>query len=156
MIDDREWTVRPLGVVSSSRDEAIDDDWGPVEATITLVEPLDARAVVGLDQFSHIEVVFLFDQVDPDAVHLGVRHPRNNPDWPEVGVLAQRVKSRPNRLGVSRAELVSVTGTELVVRGLDAIDGTPVLDIKPWMDEFGPRGPVHQPAWATELMAGYW
>jgi len=52
--------------------------------------------------------------------------------------------------------LVSVESLTLTVEGLDAIDGTPVLDIKPYMLEFGPRGDVHQPVWATELMAGYW
>ena len=47
-------------------------------------------------------------------------------------------------------------GRVLRVRGLDAVDGTPVLDIKPWMAEFGPRGETRQPAWASELMRGYW
>jgi tRNA-Thr(GGU) m(6)t(6)A37 methyltransferase TsaA len=150
------WEVRAIGRVTSPRTEAIDDDWGAIEATITLVPPLGADALVGLDQFSHVEVVYLFDRVDPDAVHTGVRRPRRNPAWPEVGVLAQRVKDRPNRLGVSRAELVGVQGASLTVRGLDAIDGTPVLDLKPWMAEFGPRGPVRQPTWAIELMSGYW
>jgi len=154
--DETSWTVRAIGRVSSTRREAIDDDWGPIEATISLLAPLDERSLQGLDEFSHVEVVYVFDRVDPAAVHTGARHPRDNPAWPEVGVLAQRVKSRPNRLGVSRAELVAVRGTDVVVRGLDAIDGTPVLDIKPYLVEFGPRGEVHQPTWATELMAGYW
>jgi tRNA (Thr-GGU) A37 N-methylase len=44
----------------------------------------------------------------------------------------------------------------LDVTGLDAIDGTPVMDIKPYMVEFGPRGALRQPAWSTELMQGYW
>lgn len=134
-----EFAVRPIGSVSSQRLEPIDDDWGPIEATITLIEPLDEESVRGLDQFSHIEVVFLFDQVDPATVHTGARVPRNNPDWPEVGILAQRAKNRPNRLGLSTCELISVEGATIRVRGLDAIDGTPVLDIKPYMAEFAPR-----------------
>ena len=84
----------------------------------------------GLEDFSHLEVVFLFDRVDPDAVEWGSRHPRGNPAWPEVGILAQRAKDRPNRLGVSRCELVTVEGFDLVVRGLDAVprsDWPPVL-----------------------------
>jgi tRNA (adenine37-N6)-methyltransferase len=51
---------------------------------------------------------------------------------------------------------VRVDGTAIFVRGLDAIDGTPVLDLKPFMLEFAPRRPTSQPKWATELMAGYW
>ncbi len=81
--------------------------------------------------------------------------PRGNPEWPAVGIFAQRAKNRPNRLGVSTCELVGVDGCTLDVRGLDAIDGTPVLDVKPYLAEFGPRSPVHQPVWSHELMAGY-
>ncbi|HEY7106369.1 MAG TPA: tRNA (N6-threonylcarbamoyladenosine(37)-N6)-methyltransferase TrmO [Acidimicrobiia bacterium] len=156
MTDEQAWLVRAIGTVSSSRDDAIDDDWGDVEATITLVPPYDARSVRGLEEFSHLEVVFLFDRVDEDAVCTGSRHPRGNPDWPEVGIFAQRAKDRPNRIGLSTCELVRVDGTRLHVRGLDAIEGTPVLDVKPYMEEFAARGPVRQPTWSRELMAGYY
>jgi tRNA-Thr(GGU) m(6)t(6)A37 methyltransferase TsaA len=150
-----EWSVRAIGRVSSTRDEVIDDDWDSVSATITLDERFGVEALAGLSDFSHIEVVFLFDRVDPDTVTTGSRHPRGNPDWPEVGVFAQRVKNRPNRIGLSTCELLGVEGRVIRVRGLDAIEGTPVLDIKPYLVEFGARGEVRQPAWAHELMAGY-
>jgi tRNA (Thr-GGU) A37 N-methylase len=101
-------------------------------------------------------VIYLFDRVDPSTVHTDSRVPRNNPEWPEVGILAQRAKNRPNRLGLATCELVAVSGAVLRVRGLDAIDGTPVLDIKPYMTEFAPRGAVVQPAWSHELMADYY
>jgi tRNA-Thr(GGU) m(6)t(6)A37 methyltransferase TsaA len=149
------FTVRPVGIVTSSRLRPIDDDWGQVTATITLVPPFDARALAGLEEFSHIEVIFLFDQVDPASVHMGTRRPRGNPDWPEVGIFAQRAKDRPNRLGLCTCELVGVADDTLEVRGLDAIDGTPVLDIKPYMSEFAPRHAVRQPPWSHELMSGY-
>jgi tRNA-Thr(GGU) m(6)t(6)A37 methyltransferase TsaA len=151
-----EWTVTAIGTVTSSRSEVIDDDWGDVTAAITLAPPLDERSVAGLEEFSHVEVVFLFDRVDPDDVCLHARHPRGNPEWPEVGILAQRAKDRPNRIGLCTCELVAVEGASIVVRGLDAIDGTPVLDVKPYMEEFAPRGEVRQPAWSRELMRGYW
>ncbi len=146
-----------MGKVRSTRTDPVDDDWDSVSCTIEL-DPgvLGPDATAGLDQFSHVEVVYLFDRVDPTSVERGARHPRGNPDWPRVGILAQRAKNRPNRLGVSRCRLVSVEGLTLRLRDLDAIDGTPVLDVKPWMADFGPRGPVHQPAWSTELMARYW
>jgi len=150
------WTVTALGTVTSSRSEAIDDDWGEVTARITLHPPLDERSVVGLAEFSHVEVVFLFDQVDPDAVCLHSRHPRGNADWPDVGILAQRAKDRPNRIGLCTCEVVAVEGASIVVRGLDAIDGTPVLDVKPYLQEFAPRGDVRQPEWSHELMRSYW
>ena len=73
-----------------------------------------------------------------------------------MGIFAQRGKNRPNRLGTTTCRLLQVDGTKLNVAGLDAIDGTPVLDIKPVMKEFLPRGALAQPEWATELMASYW
>jgi tRNA (Thr-GGU) A37 N-methylase len=110
----------------------------------------------GLTEFTHVEVIYLFDRVDPETVTLGARVPRGNPAWPEVGIFAQRAKNRPNRLGLATCTLLAVDGSSIRVRGLDAIDGTPVLDIKPLMAEFGPRGPVHQPAWSHELMRDYY
>jgi tRNA (Thr-GGU) A37 N-methylase len=89
-------------------------------------------------------------------VNLGARHPRGRTDWPKVGIFAQRAKARPNRIGVTTCELVDVDGLDLRVRGLDAIDGTPVLDVKPYMQAFGPRGEVREPEWVAELMANYW
>jgi tRNA-Thr(GGU) m(6)t(6)A37 methyltransferase TsaA len=152
----QEWTVHAIGFVRSPRDEAVDDDWGEIDSTIELVEPYGGDALRGLDQFTHIEVIFLFDRVDAATVNTGARHPRNNPAWPEVGIFAQRAKNRPNRLGLVTCNLLRVEGTTLHVNGLDAIDGTPVLDIKPHMEEFAPRGPVSQPAWSNDLMRDYW
>lgn len=149
--------ITPIGHVRGGRTEPIDDDWGPVEATIEL-DPgvLDPTATAALDAFSHVEVVFVFDRVDPAAVQTGARRPRGRADWPEVGILAQRAKARPNRIGVTTCELVAVDGLRVAVRGLDAIDGSPVVDLKPHMAGFGPRGEVREPAWAVELMDGYW
>ena len=97
-----------------------------------------------------------FDRVPVEKVETGARHPRGNADWPLVGIFAQRGKNRPNRIGVSRCRLLRTDGLDLHVQGLDAVDGTPVLDIKPYMAEFGPQGPTHQPAWATEIMRDYY
>ena len=149
--------VTPLGWVRGGRDEPIDDDWGAVEATSVLDNArFTSDVVAGLDQFSHLAVLFVFHLVDPASVNLGARRPRGREDWPEVGIFAQRAKARPNRIGVTTCELVAVDGLEVRVRGLDAIDGTPVLDLKPYMTGFGPRGEVREPAWARELMTGYW
>jgi tRNA-Thr(GGU) m(6)t(6)A37 methyltransferase TsaA len=148
--------VEPIGRVAGGRAEPVDDDWDRETATIRLEPGFDPDALAGLDAFSHVEVVYVFDRVDPDAVERGARRPRGNPDWPPVGIFAQRAKDRPNRIGVSVCRLLGVQGRELRVAGLDAVDGTPVLDVKPVMREFLPRGEVRQPAWATELMNGYW
>lgn len=150
-------SLTPIGHVVGGRPDPLDDDWGDVEAVIALDDETFTPAVVaGLDAFSHIEVVYHFHRVDESKVNLGARRPRNNPDWPEVGIFAQRAKGRPNRIGVTTCALVAVDGLRLTVRGLDAIDGTPVLDLKPYVTEFAPRVPTRQPAWASELMTGYW
>ena len=149
--------MRPIGVVVGGRTEAIDDDWGDVECTIELdSEQFGADVLAGLDEFSHVDVVYVFHLVDEAKIETGARHPRNNADWPRVGIFAQRAKMRPNRIGVTTCEILAVDGLSVRVRGLDAIDGTPVVDLKPYMREFGPRGSVSQPTWAIELMSGYW
>jgi tRNA (adenine37-N6)-methyltransferase len=150
--------LEPVGVVVGGRTDAVDDGWGVVEAVVRLDGTrFGIEAVAGLGAFSHLVVVFQFHLVDVSAVQTGSRRPRGNPDWPEVGMFAQRAKMRPNRLGVSACALVRVEGLELHVRGLDAIDGSPVLDVKPYMREFEPdEADVHQPAWASELMRGYY
>lgn len=151
------YSVTPIGHVVSDRAELGDDNWGPVESRIDLTPGIfEPDAMAGLAEFSHIEVVFLFHKVDPDTVHLGARHPRGNTDWPKVGVLAQRVKNRFNRLGVSRCDLLEVGADYLRVRGLDTVADTPVLDIKPYMREFAPRGEVRQPSWSNEVMRHYY
>jgi len=149
-------TVRPVAVVQGGRVETIDDDWGGVEAVIVLDDRFPDDALAGLADFSHVEVIFVFDQVDEATVTVGARHPRGRTDWPLVGIFAQRGKNRPNRIGLTVCEVVSVVGREVRVRGLDAVDGTPVLDLKPYLREFAPRGDIRQPAWVSELMAEYW
>ena len=150
------FTLRPVGYVRGGRAEPLDDGWDAVTATIALTPDFGPEALAGLGAFSHIEVVFLFDRVAEGAIVAGARHPRGRTDWPKVGIFAQRGKDRPNRLGVTICRLLAVEGTTLRVAGLDAIDGTPVLDVKPCMRGFLPRGEVREPDWARELMAGYW
>jgi tRNA (Thr-GGU) A37 N-methylase len=149
--------VVAIGVVRSTRTEVADDGWDAEQVRIELdpavVEP---SATAALESFSHVEVLFLFDRVDPDGVCRGARHPRGREDWPQVGILAQRAKDRPNRLGTTTCQLLASGPGWLEVRGLDAVDGTPVLDVKPHLREFEARGEVRQPSWAEELMSGYW
>ncbi|HVX44911.1 MAG TPA: SAM-dependent methyltransferase, partial [Mycobacteriales bacterium] len=147
--------LHPIGYVAGGRTEPIDDDWAGTTARIELAG-FGPEALAGLADFSHLEVVYHFHQVRPEKIETSARHPRERADWPLVGIFAQRGKNRPNRLGVSRCRIVEVAGTTVTVEGLDAIDGTPVLDLKPYMSEFGPRGPIRQPEWSSELMRDYY
>lgn len=149
--------IQAIGHVHGGRVDPIDDDWGASRSIIELNSNLfTPEALAGLDAFSHVEIIFVFDKVAPDKIEKGARHPRGRQDWPLTGIFAQRGKNRPNRLGVTVCKILSVEGTSLHVEGLDAISGTPVVDIKPVMREFLPRGEVRQPAWVSELMAAYW
>jgi tRNA-Thr(GGU) m(6)t(6)A37 methyltransferase TsaA len=151
------YLIEAVGHVRGGRDETTDDDWGSSRAVIEL-DPtwFEAEALSGLAEFSHAEIVFLFDRVEPEQIETGARHPRGNKAWPKVGIFAQRGRARPNRLGVSVVKIVSVDGLSLTVEGLDAVDGTPVVDIKPVLKGFLPRGEVTEPAWAGEIMKEYW
>ncbi len=149
-------TLEPIGIVHSPRVGVEDDDWGTIESQIRLDAALSPEALDGIDSFSHAEVIFYFDRLNAADIVWGARHPRGNSSWPKVGIFAQRGKARPNRLGSTIVEVIGREGRMLKVRGLDAIDGTPVLDVKPVIREFLPRSPVRQPDWATELMREYW
>ena len=147
----------PIGVVRGGRAAIVDDDWGASRARIEL-DPTNfgPEALAGLQDFSHIEVLFHFDQVPLAKIETGARRPRGRADWPLVGIFAQRGKNRPNRIGLCTCLVIAVEGLTVTVEGLDAIDGTPVLDIKPVMRGFLPRGEIVEPGWAAEIMAGYW
>lgn len=149
--------LEPIGFVRGGRAEIEDDNWGGVSARIEVdAKRFTPDALAGLDGFSHVEVLYHFHGVPEAKIETGARHPRGNKDWPKIGIFAQRGKNRPNRLGITTCELVKLEGLALVVRGLDAIDGTPVLDLKPYMTGFAPRAPVREPSWAKELMKDYW
>ncbi|QNP61752.1 SAM-dependent methyltransferase [Streptomyces genisteinicus] len=149
--------LTPVARVVGGRTEVFEDAWGGSEAVIRLDEAFRERSpFLGLEDFSHLEVVFVFDRIAPGAVRTGPIPPRGQPDGAPVGVFAHRGPYRPNRLGVSRCRLLGVDGLDLHVVGLDALAGSPVLDIKPYMAEFAPSEPVVQPAWSTRLMSRYY
>ena len=151
------YCIEAVGHVRGGRSDPTDDNWGASRAIIELdTAVFAADALAGLERFSHAEVVFVFDRVPLDKIETGARHPRGRTDWPLTGIFAQRGKNRPNRLAVTICRILSVSGTQLEVAGLDAIDGTPVVDIKPVMRAFLPREDVMQPDWVSELMARYW
>jgi tRNA-Thr(GGU) m(6)t(6)A37 methyltransferase TsaA len=149
--------VTPIGHVRGGRTAIVDDGWDEVVAAIELDPARFAEdALAGVDAFSHLLVVFHFHRANAAKIEYAARHPRGNPAWPKVGIFAQRGKERPNRLGVSICRILGVEGRRVQVQGLDALDGTPVLDLKPHMKGFEPRGEVREPAWAGEIMAKYW
>lgn len=156
MSSQTEIVLRPIGVIRSPIKEVADDCWGGVIATIELdAAQFALECTLGLDQYSHVEVVFLLNRIPPEKIETGARHPRGRTDWPKMGIFAQRSKDRPNRIGITVCKIESIAGLQIRVHELDAVDGTPVLDVKPYLNGFAPRGEVREPPWAAELMAGY-
>jgi len=147
--------LNPVAFVGNSRQVAIDDDWGNIISEITLEENIPTEAFDGIEAFSHLEIVFFFDQADEhNMVYSG--RPRGNPDYPVMGIFGQRKKDRPNRIGLCTVELLAHNGRTIKVKELDAINGTPVLDIKPVFREFQTKGAIRQPEWVGDLMKNYW
>lgn len=149
-------SLQPIGIVHSPRIKVEDDNWGEVVSIIELDASLPEESLHGLENFSHAEIIYHFHLVPNEKIETGARHPRNNTAWAKVGIFSQRGKNRPNRLGSTIVKVLKREDRHLHVQGLDAVDGTPVLDIKPVMREFLPREEVAQPMWAIELMQHYW
>ena len=148
-------TLSPVAFVRNSRATPIDDNWSAIVSEITLADAIPDEALAGITTFSHLEIIYSFNQVAADAI-VYAGHPRGNKAWPLTGIFAQRKKDRPNTLGLCTVQLLAHEGRTLTVKNPDAIDGTPVLDIKPVFKEFQPQDDIRQPEWVAQLMAQYW
>lgn len=145
----------PIAYVTNTRKEPTDDNWGAITSTITLADEIPTIALENIELFSHLEIIYHFHLVG-DGNFVYSRHPRGNTAYPEMGILAQRNKDRPNYIGLCTVELVAHDGRTLIVKNLDAIDGTPILDIKPVFKQFQPQSNTKQPAWVDDLTKHYW
>jgi len=110
-----------------------------------LVEALD-----GIEDYSHLFIIFWMHQISNENRTMMKVHPRGRRDMPLIGVFATRTAFRRNPIGLTLVELLEVRGNSLTVRGLDAFDGTPVLDIKPF-DRWDMAEPVRLPEWWVKL-----
>jgi len=145
----------PIATVKNNRHAPTDDFWEDVISEIELADHIPAEVFDGISDFSHLEIIYYFDKAEPGDIVFSGR-PRGNPMYSKVGIFGQRKKDRPNSIGLCTVELIEQSGRILKVRYLDAIDGTPVLDIKPVFKEFQPKGEIRQPSWVSALMKNYW
>jgi tRNA-Thr(GGU) m(6)t(6)A37 methyltransferase TsaA len=141
-------TLRAIGRVRSpvKSTPKPEYDWRGIVSEIEL-EPGLAPGLEGLEGYSHVIVIYYADRAtDPADMALRVRF-KGDPDYPMVGVFASRSPYRPNPLGQKLARLLAVEGSKLRVEGLDAIDGTPVLDIKPFIPGYDSSPDATSPQW---------
>jgi tRNA-Thr(GGU) m(6)t(6)A37 methyltransferase TsaA len=147
--------LKPIAFVRNSRTTATDDFWEAIISEIELADDIPTNAFENITEFSHLEIIYFFNKVDNREIVFSGR-PRGNANYPVLGIFGQRKKDRPNTLGLCTVELLEHRGRTIKVKFLDAIDGTPILDIKPVFKEFQPKGKIKQPRWATDLMKNYW
>ena len=148
--------VHPIAFVRNQKKEIEDDNWGEVTSEIILAENIPDSTLDGIEDFSHLEIIYLFHKICKTSIDFQSLHPRGNSNFPKTGIFAQRKKRRPNFLGLSMVSLIEKREKSVLVSYLDAIDGTPVLDIKPVYAEFIHSGSFRQPKWSIELMRNYW
>ena len=147
--------LNEIATVKNKRTAPIDDNWLEIISEIELADHIPTEALDHIEDFSHLEIIYYFNQVKEDAIVYSGR-PRGNPDYPKVGIFGQRKKDRPNTIGLCTVELIEHSGRVLKVKYLDAIDGTPILDIKPVFKEFQAQSAIRQPAWSSDMMKNYW
>lgn len=145
--------MNPIGYVRNDVTVKKHTAWGEDVSSIVLDKQF-APGLAGLGDFSHAIILFHLDQAHYVHERHLLRRPQNREDMPRVGIFAQRCKDRPNQIGVTSVEIVSVEDGKLIVRGLDAVDGTPVLDIKPYFPAYDSRD-AQVPEWVDRLMEHY-
>jgi tRNA-Thr(GGU) m(6)t(6)A37 methyltransferase TsaA len=147
-------SLQPIGVVRSPVREGRDDGWGRVVSELHLDTSL-APGLDGLEQFSHLVVLFWMHQASFSPGTDLLRRPQGRTDMPRLGIFAQRAKHRPNPIGLTAVRLFERQGPVLRVEGLDAIDGSPILDLKPYFPSFDSVDGAQVPEWVPRLMEGY-
>lgn len=149
-----DYIIKSIGIVKSPVTEGVDHNWGEVTSEIELEEQY-TDGLEGLDKFTHVIVVFYLHQASFVAGTDLKRRPQGREDMPMVGIFAQRAKHRPNPIGLTTVEIVGVQQNKVIVKGLDAIDGTPVLDIKPYYPVYDMKNGSQTPEWVDILMKDY-
>jgi len=145
--------MTPIGYVRSRARQTMPDGWGDVESTVVLRPELEPM-LLNLGDYSHVIVVF-WPHLVPDDVR-GSKpqlYPRDDPQYPLMGILATRSQIRPNPVLITPVRLLGVKGATLRVRGLDAIDGTPVLDVKPYLPHHDSVPDAKVPGWVEDAQA---
>ena len=150
------YTIEPIAYVKNNRSKLEDDYWGGLISEIIVSNKIAEQSIKGIEEFSHLEIIFYFHLADMTKIEISSSHPRGNSKYPKVGIFSQRKKARPNLLGTAIVKLIKAEKNKLTVEGLDAVDGTPVIDIKPVFKEFLPEDKIIQPDWVSDLMKNYW
>ena len=147
---DNHLTLGPIGHVENGVQAGQRVIWEEIDSRVVIHDEW-VQGLEGLEEFSHLTIVFWLDRPGDSETPLKV-HPQGNEDLPLVGLFATRTPRRPNPIGLTVVNLLSMKGNTLCVRGLDAYNGTPVLDIKPYLI----RGDLKRDALVPEWLLRLW
>ena len=146
-------TLKPIGYVRNRVKEPMPDGWANVESRV-IIRPELADMLLNLSDYSHVIIVFWPHEVPADVRGSKPQlHPRDDEANPLMGVLATRSQIRPNPLLTTPVPLLAVNDNVLKVRGLDAIDGSPVLDVKPYLPFYDSIADARLPKWVEDAQA---
>lgn len=145
--------MNEIGKVKNIICDKMDANWGEIISEIELSDEYNG-GLIGLEDFSHVIIVTYLHQSNfSKDIHLK-RRPRNLKSMPLIGIFSQRAKNRPNPIGITTVEIIELKNNKLIVKGLDAIDGTPIIDIKPYYPQYDNKDST-VPNWVNKLMNGY-
>ncbi len=142
-------TLKAIDIVRNELKESTKQDSSKVVSEIVIDSSL-AEALDSLDGFSHIIVLYWMHQLDHSNGFPLKVHPKGRLEVTPVGVFASRSPNRPNPIGKATVRLLGRQGNKLKVEGLDAVDGTPVIDLKPYLPGYDSVDNAKVPPWVTE------
>jgi tRNA-Thr(GGU) m(6)t(6)A37 methyltransferase TsaA len=141
--------LNAIGVIKNAFEERVPKGWETIPSQIIVTERW-APALDGVEEFSHLIILFWLNRIPGEEIPLRV-HPQRREDLPSVGLFGTRTPARPNPIGVQVVELLSREGNVLTVRHLDALNSSPVLDIKPYLPRGDSVASATVPAWIEKL-----
>ena len=140
-------TINPLGIAKNEINKPMHSGWDKIVTEIAINKDY-AKGLDGIEDYSHVIVVYWFDK--ETECHIK-HHPKGNPDVTFIGIFACRCPQRPNPIGMSTVKLVGRKGNVIKVKGLDVLNGTPILDIKPYTPQYDVVKQYKVPDWINRL-----
>ena len=139
--------LKPIGYIKSPVKQSKFGGWQGLITEI-IVDNNYIDGLEGIDEYSHLIILYWLDKVD--KVKLKMR-PQGKKDVPEVGIFACRCPWRPNPIGMTTVKVIERNGNVLKVKGLDVLDGTPLIDIKPYTPPYDAVEEMRYPDWVNKL-----
>ncbi len=147
MNENGEIIIKPIGVAKNNVDKSMLPGWKNVVTEIEINKNY-SKGLDGIEDYSHIIVVYWINkELECHLKH----HPQGRKDVPYIGIFACRCPQRPNRIGMSTVKLLKRKGNVIKVRGLDILNGTPIIDIKPYTPQYDKVTKTKIPKWVNKL-----